>query len=77
MGRQVKQTKTALGRRLARLRSARNMTQRELCRRAGVSEGTYACVESGRSTDPGAFLMCRIARALRVTVEQILRGVEG
>ena len=51
-----------LGRRLARLRLERNLTQHDLAYEAGVSSRTVSLVETGRSATLGSLV--RILRAL-------------
>jgi transcriptional regulator with XRE-family HTH domain len=53
---------SVVGRRLAELRVAANITQAELCAAAGVSKSTIERLESGKSVQITSFL--RYARAL-------------
>ncbi len=53
-----------LGRRIARYRLNKNMTQRALAKEAGVSQRTLVRVEHGRSTQTSSLI--RILRVLRI-----------
>ncbi|GBC83082.1 hypothetical protein HRbin10_02222 [bacterium HR10] len=66
----------SLGEALARLRSQRGWSQRELARRAHVSAGLIAQIESGRITNPGVATIANILHALGLnllTAEYLLR----
>ena len=60
-----------LARRLKQLRKRRNRTQAELARRAGLSLGYIARLETGRS-DPTLSTLVKLAKALRVRVSKLL-----
>jgi transcriptional regulator with XRE-family HTH domain len=61
-----------LMKRLKRLRKARNhMTQAELAKRAGLSPGYIARLETGRH-DPTLSTLEKLAKALRVKVAKLL-----
>ena len=53
-----------LGRRIARYRLNKNMTQRALAKEAGVSQRTLVRVEHGQSTQTSSLI--RILRVLRI-----------
>ena len=53
-----------VGRRIARYRLNKNMTQRVLAKEAGVSQRTLVRVEHGRSTQTSSLI--RILRVLRI-----------
>lgn len=60
---------------LAFWRGKRGLTQSELAKAVGVSQGYIASLESGaRKGDPGLFL--RMAKALRVPMEAIVEESE-
>jgi transcriptional regulator with XRE-family HTH domain len=58
--------------RLGELRRERGFTQRDLARKAGVSLTIVASVEEG-SLRASAALIVRLAKALGVTPEELLR----
>ncbi len=64
-------TTETLGQRLARLRSAGNMTQDELAHRAGVAVASMRNWEQDHRR-PRADAALRLARALSVTMEELL-----
>lgn len=61
----------ALGARIAEARKAKGMTQVELAEELGVAQQTLAHYEVGRVRVP-ASLLPQIARALAVTVEELI-----
>ncbi len=64
---------SALGRNLLRLREARGLSQAALARAAEVSQALISRLEAGERQDAGGALLQRIARALGVTVDELLR----
>jgi putative transcriptional regulator len=52
------------------LRAERRMTQKELGRLAGVSREAILAIENEKH-DPSLPLACRIARALRATLDEV------
>jgi transcriptional regulator with XRE-family HTH domain len=61
-----------LAMRLKALRKARNnMTQEELAKRAGLTRGYVARLETGRH-DPALSTLEKLAKALRVKVAELL-----
>ena len=63
-----------LGERLKALRMARDWTQQDLSDRAGVRQPLISQLETGRKKDTLALIVQRLARALGVTVEELLDG---
>jgi Predicted transcriptional regulators len=63
-----------LGGRLKALRLARDWTQQDLSDRAGVRQPLISQLETGRKKDTLALIVQRLARALGVTVEELLDG---
>jgi len=55
-----------------RLRKARNMTQAELAKKAGVTQGYISRLEAGTKTALGARVALRLADALGVSMEELL-----
>ena len=62
-----------MGRPSARLRQAREYSQRELARRAGVDHNTVAKIESGeRGKRPSAEVLAKLAAALGVPLQELI-----
>lgn len=57
---------------LKRLREAKGLTQEQLARKVGVSQGYLAHLESGGRTNPSLPLLRRLAKALKVKVGELL-----
>ena len=66
-----------IGEALARRRAARMWTQRDLAREAGVSPTTVSGVESGRISAPHFGTIRKLATALGVDAEDLVRGRSG
>jgi transcriptional regulator with XRE-family HTH domain len=58
------------------LRQSEGWGQRELARRAGVSQGTVAHVEDGTSVDVRSDTLRGLATAFGMSVDDLLRGAE-
>jgi transcriptional regulator with XRE-family HTH domain len=54
------------------LRARRKLTQETLAKRAKVSQGYLAKLEAGQSGNPSLAVVRRLARALKVTVADLL-----
>ncbi len=57
---------------LKTLREARGIKQEDLAKRAGVTQGYIAQLESGLKTNPSLDLLKRLAKALKVPVTALL-----
>jgi transcriptional regulator with XRE-family HTH domain len=55
-----------------RLRKARNLTQEQLAKKAGVTQGYISQLEAGTRKDPGVKVALRLAQALGVPVTELL-----
>lgn len=64
---------STLGRRLRRLREARSLTQTALAQAAGTTQAAVANVEHGYAK-PSLSLADRLAAALDVTLDELVRG---
>lgn len=64
----------AFGKQIAALRKSRNITQQELAEDMGVSVVTIAYIETGKQWVRPKTLSA-IAKSLRVTASDLLRGV--
>ena len=58
--------------RLKQLRAAAGLTQQALATKAGLSMATVIHMEGGRTPDPRASTLKALARALGVTVDELL-----
>jgi transcriptional regulator with XRE-family HTH domain len=59
--------------RLRRLRKAKKWTQDDLAREARVSQPLVSQLESGKKANPSVVPLLRIAKALGVTVEELVK----
>lgn len=59
---------------LKEIREKRGMSQAELSRRTGISQGVISYIECGRTKNPRIDTMQAIAAALHCTVDELLRG---
>ena len=62
----------ALGKRLQDARRRANLTQQELCQKAGLSYSTLAKIERGAIRSPSVFTVASIAAATGVPLEELL-----
>jgi transcriptional regulator with XRE-family HTH domain len=65
-------TEKRLGAVVRRLRREQDLTQAQLARRAGVTQGHLSLIESGARPNTGALIVRRLARALGVPVGELL-----
>lgn len=65
-----------LGERLSYLRQERDLTQTALAARAGVSKSYLCDCENGRR-NPTLLVLCKIAKALDTTLEDIFQELES
>jgi transcriptional regulator with XRE-family HTH domain len=63
----------ALKVKLRQLREAQDLSQRDLAKRAGISVGYVAELETGRLSNPSLKVLVALAKALRVEVEDFIR----
>lgn len=63
-----------IGKRVASLRAARQITQATLAQEVGVSQPTIANIERGRTTEIKGYVLDSLARALNTTPAYILGG---
>jgi transcriptional regulator with XRE-family HTH domain len=59
--------------RLRRFRQARGWTQVELAKKARVTQALISQLEAGKKASPSVVPLMRIAKALGVTVETLVR----
>jgi transcriptional regulator with XRE-family HTH domain len=65
-----------LGQRLRQLRKGRHWTQQDLERESGVAQGIITNIETGRTPNPTAQTVQRLADALEVPVDTLLNDTE-
>lgn len=61
-----------IARSIARLRKQRDFSQEKLARLAGVSNNTLVNIDAGKNSNPTIATLRKIARALRVKVDDML-----
>lgn len=66
-----------LGKAIAAIRRDQRLTQQQLATRCGIAISTLRAIEAGRTSDPGVFTVFEVARALDVSVEDLLAGADG
>jgi len=49
-------------------------SQSELARRSGVKQGSISDIESGKTRHPRIDTVIKLARAMKVPVEKLMRG---
>jgi len=59
---------------LAKLRKGKGFTQEGLARKANISYHTIIKLESGRIKDPRVGTLLKLAEALSVSTDKLLRG---
>ena len=64
------------GRNVARLRSQAGLSQDKLAEKADLDRTYLSGIERG-VRNPGIKIVIRLARALRVTVDQLCKGVDA
>jgi transcriptional regulator with XRE-family HTH domain len=58
---------------IKKLRAKLNLTQDDLARKSGVKYTTLSKIESGVVTKPTVYIMDKIAKALGVSIEDLLK----
>lgn len=78
MSRDAKEAKylAAFGKRLATIRKSKGFTQESLAEKADVTALTVAYIEQGRQW-PRISTLHRLAKALRVPVDELFRELKG
>ena len=67
---EFREIQESLGRRMRKLRMARNMTQRQLAELAEVSAANYGIVEAGAG-NATLLILARVAKALAVSISSL------
>lgn len=67
------QVKNLIGNKIKKLRYRYNLTQEKLASKAGVPYTTLTKIESGVIKKPVVQTMAKIAKALRVTLDNLLK----
>lgn len=63
--------------RVTALRTAKQISQRELAKRCGVAQPTIANIERGRTTEIKGFVLEALSKELGCTADFILNGVDS
>ncbi|GIW49165.1 MAG: hypothetical protein KatS3mg079_641 [Caloramator sp.] len=58
--------------RIKELRKKRNMTQRQLALISGVAKSYINELESGKYNNPSAEVLCKLAKALRCSINELV-----
>lgn len=69
-------TDPALGKVLRQLREERGLSQEAVAYKSGLTSGSYASIELGRSA-PAWATVRKIAKALDVSLEKVAKAVEA
>lgn len=70
-----KRARERFARNLRELRAARGFSQEQFAIHADISRGYYGNIERGKHS-PSLTTVVRLARALNVSVQELLEGVE-
>lgn len=62
-----------LGQRLRHLRESQGLSLRELAKKSGVSYAAIGNIETGERIDPRTSIMVKLAHALGIGVEELLK----
>lgn len=65
--------KNIIGDNIKKLRAKLNLTQDDLARKSGVKYTTLSKIEAGFVTKPTVHIMAKIAKALDVSIEDLLK----
>lgn len=68
---------TTLGDYISRLRVEKNISQRDLAKRAGFTQGTLQKIESGSTLHPGLDVITGVAKALNISPVKLLMAYQG
>lgn len=66
----------SIGGNLYTLREASGHTVDSLAHESGVTKSRISEIETGVTKNPGVLTVAKLARALRVTVDEIVKGVD-
>lgn len=77
MARPITRDRGPLGERLLTLRLSSGMTQDQLAAKVGVSQGRIGEIESGANRNPHLDTLVALAKALKVSVVELLDAVTG
>ena len=68
----MQEATSGLGDNLKRFRKAKGLSQEKLAQKAGVTYSTLSKIEAGYNTNPKVLSLIRLAKALDVTVTDLL-----
>ena len=63
-----------IGERIRTARSAANLSQADLAQRVGVAQAAISRIERDETQDPGVLIVAGIAKALGVSLDQLVEG---
>lgn len=63
----------SIGARVKRVREARGLTQAGLAKKARVTQGFISQLESGVRQNPGVLPVLRIAKALKISITELVK----
>jgi transcriptional regulator with XRE-family HTH domain len=63
---------TTIGQRVHAARIAAGLSQGQLAERAGVAQAAISRIERGETREPGVLIMAGIARALELTIDELV-----
>jgi len=64
---------SSIGRNISRYRKQQNMTQKELAEKAGIDMFTLSKIETGTTPNPTIETMKRVADALNLSVDHLMK----
>jgi len=67
------QVENLMGKKIKKLRLKNNLTQEKLAMKAGIPYTTFTKIESGVIKRPAVQTMAKIARALGITIDNLLK----
>jgi len=68
-----KNQENKLGKRIKALRLKLQLSQDEFARKAGIPYTTLTKIETGVIKKPSVFVMAKIAKALNITVDELIK----
>ncbi len=63
-----------IGARVRKARAAANLSQADLAQRVGVAQAAISRIEREQTQDPGVLIVAGIAKALGLTLDQLVEG---
>ncbi len=63
-----------IGARIRKARAAANLSQADLAQRVGVAQAAISRIERDETQDPGVLIVAGIAKALGLTLDELVEG---